>query len=317
MSDASQVHSESFWTNEFEELQEASADWDQEYSRMAPGPFEGRIDLTRVGSRQIFRERWNRKFAYRGTTPSDSFAVALPVHQSAPMNWVGARTCEDTVIVQAPGQEADLVSPEELDLIILAVPEEEYHRLVSAMSSREERDDPSHSFVSLAPNVAASLRRESLEFLCYSREAQPKDLDQIAIFSEQLVKRFIWEVETAKGEQDVASCTNGYSEIVKKATGLVMSQPNDSIGLTEICNQLDLSLRTLHYAFEDVTGMSPATWLRRHRLNNVHKTLIKASPDETLVKSVAIDNGFVHLGHFAKQYQRLFGCTPSQTLQAS
>ena len=61
--------------------------------------------------------------------------------------------------------------------------------------------------------------------------------------------------------------------------------------------------------------MSPATWLRRIRLNKIHKTLLRSSPDEVLIKQVAMDNGFLHLGHFSQNYKTLFGELPSDTLR--
>ncbi len=74
------------------------------------GGFEGRIELTQVGSRRIFRERWNRKFRYRGTTPGGAYAIALPLDQPDSLNWVGSHDCSNTIIVQAPGKDAELVS---------------------------------------------------------------------------------------------------------------------------------------------------------------------------------------------------------------
>ncbi|GKX34560.1 MAG: hypothetical protein MnENMB40S_21780 [Rhizobiaceae bacterium MnEN-MB40S] len=91
---------------------------------------------------------------------------------------------------------------------------------------------------------------------------------------------------------------------------LLPADKTGGIDLVDICAELKVSLRTLHYAFQDVTGMSPATWLRRIRLNRVHKALRKSSLEDTLVKQVAIENGFLHAGHFSNQYQRLFGCLP-------
>jgi len=104
------------------------------------------------------------------------------------------------------------------------------------------------------------------------------------------------------------------SRIVRQATEMVSNDVACTTGLLDICSELGFSLRTLHYAFQDVTDMSPAAWLRKTRLNRVHRALKNASPDEIMVKQVALEHGFVHAGHFSRQYLKHFGCLPSETL---
>jgi hypothetical protein len=46
----------------------------------------------------------------------------------------------------------------------------------------------------------------------------------------------------------------------------------------------------------------------------VRQALESAGPEPPLVKTVALDHGFWHLGHFACDYRDLFGETPSETV---
>jgi AraC-like DNA-binding protein len=83
---------------------------------------------------------------------------------------------------------------------------------------------------------------------------------------------------------------------------------------------LDLSLvsgmrsRSLINAFEAVTGFSPMDYLKRLRLNGVHRALGRADKSRTRIIDVATEWGFWHMGHFTSDYHALFGETPSQTL---
>ncbi len=306
----------SFKTNDFEELQDAAADWDQRYLQMCPGPFDGGIDMIQFGSRHIFRERWGRKTMYQGTAPQGSYGIALSFDQPGTGNWVGRPVGPDPVIVQAPGQEADMVSSHYWDALTLSVSKEEVHSIVSALSGRDDNIGNFCGALTLQPDVADRLRRLGRDFLREARQASDEDERQISRWSEQLVRVFLWEMVDALESPEFVVAPTRPANTVRLATELVLSDQTNEIELTEICAQLKVSLRTLHYAFQDVTGMPPATWLRRIRLNQVHKTLQRSSPDEIMVKRVALDNGFFHLGHFSRQYQRLFGCLPSQTLQS-
>jgi transcriptional regulator GlxA family with amidase domain len=63
-----------------------------------------------------------------------------------------------------------------------------------------------------------------------------------------------------------------------------------------------------------VLGIPPITFLRRKRLGDVHAALSEGRPD-VMIKAVAIEHGFLELGRFAGEYQKLFGEKPSQTLK--
>jgi AraC family ethanolamine operon transcriptional activator len=84
--------------------------------------------------------------------------------------------------------------------------------------------------------------------------------------------------------------------------------------MIDLCAHTYASARTLQYAFREVMQMPPVTYLRILRLNKVRATLQNAATPETTVTQTATRWGFLHLGEFARDYQRLFGERPSETL---
>lgn len=302
-------------TGSFDELQAAAIDWDQRYYQLSPGNFTGTLDLTQVGETQIMRERWNRKMRYQGTTPPRAFGFALPFQMPGPATWIGSTVCENTVVLQAPEQEADLVAPDSWDALVLSVPEDKVYAVAKALSERGDIGSTFHGAITLTNKVADQLRRMSQGILSQSDLCSFGAKEHMQRFSDQFVKMFLWEVIKAQKSSNFIKPDKPAS-IVRQATDLVLNDHTSGIGLTEICDQFGVSLRTLHYAFQESTGLSPATWLRRIRLNRVHLALLHASPEDTLVKQVALEHGFVHFGHFGEQYKRFFGCPPTQTLHS-
>jgi len=104
------------------------------------------------------------------------------------------------------------------------------------------------------------------------------------------------------------------SAIVRSVEGWVDGQPPESIHLADLCRALRLSRRTLQRAFTETLGMGPARYLTLRRLAAVRAVLRESGPAETTVTDAAIRHGFWELGRFARDYQRLFGERPSQTL---
>ena len=81
----------------------------------------------------------------------------------------------------------------------------------------------------------------------------------------------------------------------------------------EVAKACEVNVRTLHNALVSVLGVSLGRYLLLHRLWLVRIALLRAPPG-TLVKSIALDHGFWHLGRFSKLYHSRFGESPSTTL---
>ncbi|MCK1384480.1 helix-turn-helix domain-containing protein [Bradyrhizobium sp. 21] len=86
------------------------------------------------------------------------------------------------------------------------------------------------------------------------------------------------------------------------------------VHVSEICDALGVSRRTLHRAFQEVFGIGPVTFLRHKRLCVTHSILRASAPGTTTVATVAMQQGFFELGRFSHYYQAMFGEYPSQTL---
>lgn len=103
---------------------------------------------------------------------------------------------------------------------------------------------------------------------------------------------------------------------VRRAQEFMHSQAAEPASLAQLCAQLGISARALQAAFREHTGQSPMAYWRELRLDRARAALQAGAPG-TSVSRVAMDFGFVHLGHFAAHYHRRFGETPAQTLRAA
>lgn len=83
--------------------------------------------------------------------------------------------------------------------------------------------------------------------------------------------------------------------------------------IAALCRALDASERTLHEAFREHLGTTPKAYLKTLRLEAARHDLVTGASSR--VTDVALDWGFLHFGWFSQDYRRLFGETPSQTLQ--
>ena len=102
--------------------------------------------------------------------------------------------------------------------------------------------------------------------------------------------------------------------VVRRAEDYMQAHLRNPRSVLELCRELGVSERTLHYAFQQVRGLSPMAYFRACRLNAVRQELVAAPAGTATVHEIAQRWGFWHTGEFAAAYRRLFGELPSQTL---
>jgi AraC family ethanolamine operon transcriptional activator len=102
--------------------------------------------------------------------------------------------------------------------------------------------------------------------------------------------------------------------VVRRAEDYMQAHLGKSLSVLDLCRELAVSERTLHYAFQAVRGLSPMAYFQANRLNAVRQELKAVPAGTATVHEIAKRWGFFHTGEFAAAYQRLFGELPSQTL---
>lgn len=118
----------------------------------------------------------------------------------------------------------------------------------------------------------------------------------------------------ARGQQaDEQRSVDGY-KLTQKMIGYVEGRFGRRITVSEIASELGVTPRALHYAARSIFGMSPLELILAIRLNHVRSELWDGPLSASSVTNAALMQDFGHLGRFSRQYQRLFGELPSQTM---
>jgi len=101
---------------------------------------------------------------------------------------------------------------------------------------------------------------------------------------------------------------------LRKARDYLTEHLREPVYLDDLSRALGLCHRAVESLFHDFYRVSPLKLLRHQRLHGARRALQHATPETGLVKRIALEWGFLHLGHFAGDYRRFFGESPSQTL---
>ena len=101
---------------------------------------------------------------------------------------------------------------------------------------------------------------------------------------------------------------------IKVAIDYMHANLHQPLTVTEIAEAAGVSVRSLQAGFQQFQDATPVAYLRRLRLEAVHKEL--SLPANTLpVREVALKWGFTQMGRFAAQYRAVYQVHPSETVR--
>src|SRR5262245_60855989 len=111
------------------------------------------------------------------------------------------------------------------------------------------------------------------------------------------------------------STNRTWHDLVDQAEKIALTEPESRLHISALCSALAVSERTLRKAFRTVHGAPPCRHLRMQRLSQARRALLSADGNLATVTEIATLFGFVELGRFSVEYRKVFGESPSETLQ--
>ena len=104
-------------------------------------------------------------------------------------------------------------------------------------------------------------------------------------------------------------------QIIKRSKELLEKRYDKPVMLGELVAATGVSERTLRSAFNEYFGVGPIKYLQLRQLNQIHRELKKADPEESKVSEVMLEYGVWEFSRCASRYRQLFGELPLETLR--
>jgi AraC family ethanolamine operon transcriptional activator len=299
-------------TCDFDELAAAFPRWDLRFRQFGCGPFRGHLQFLQLGGIQVFRVAVNRMIHVEGWPPPGSFGCAPVLAANENAVWRGRRLKAGQVRVSDPDQQADHVTAaDHYQLVALMVDGDLFRQEVLGGFDLEERL-LGKEVVTTSPAYCRALWSD-LVGLFDLAQSRPDLLAQSRrLIEQECLRRFAGLLARPHDDRTAYQPSNR-ARVVRRAEDYLRAHLGDPLSMFDLCRELAISERTLHYAFQEVRGLSPMAYFKARRLNAVRQELKVAAADTTTVREIAQRWGFWHSGEFAAVYSRLFGELPSQT----
>ena len=292
-----------------EMMQHYAKQWSLEHTKMGKGLFEGNISAVHTPRIQLGSAYYSQSFMSKGDFP-DGCMVLIYAPNNARYNSQNRTIQTNEIIVLTKGDEIDILTVGEIEIHTLVIEEQLFYQ-----TFYDYFDDTPHKIINdkrffIKPNMISTFHQTVNLWKTYLTEEystlkekpsydkiEPEILRQLfsCIISTPLVKK-------RKKFQ---------TKIVRDLLYENIEQPID---IADITSQLDISESQLHHAFKKEYGITPKKYLQYLRFHAVNKELLLAHTQTSTVNQIAQKYHFLHMGHFSTEYQKLFGQTPSETL---
>jgi AraC-like DNA-binding protein len=234
--------------------------------------------------------------------------IALPICESPGLKLNGLRADRPLLFTHGLTIPHRIFQPSELTIGAVFIPAGQGDREWPAptQTARIDYVQP------VALKRLRSMIRNVLDLASNDPQLFSRDEAQLGM-QESLLSAIDHAFITAQLEKPTCLATGRYVQICNMADEFIRSHTTKSPSRAEIAAAVGVTTRTLHNAMVSVNGMSPLKFITLNRLWATRAALLRADPG-SLIKTIALDHGFWHVGRFSQAYRSLFGEPPSVTL---
>jgi AraC family ethanolamine operon transcriptional activator len=277
------------------------------WEQLQPGRLSVAYRVVKTGPLVISSRDVNLAYhAYAQVMPERSGFMAIVSDRES--HWRGTPLDDDRLAV---GNEIDVRTAGASRLLGVAVDQPELQtKCPDSLDASDLVHRLSRNKVVFKPAAAACFRA-AVNSVCASSATPPATSDALI----PLLAAMLDEMDGHSVERSL--CLNRRYAAVRKCQRYMREHIDETITLLDLSRACEMRSRSLINAFEAIVGCSPMDYLKRLRLTAVHSSLAQSDARSTKVIDVAMEWGFWHMGHFARDYRVMFGEAPSQTLTES
>ena len=301
-----------FCSEDIDEHAEHVSDWQLSYDQMTAGRFHGELAEFNLDWMQVIRDRTNQSLIKRGSAKPGTINFSIPLSYSGDLYCNGNLVSEGRALVAHAEDLPQLRTPDEMDLVVVAMDKEILERELTlqgiAFESRHLPKTYELKGLALPHNL-----RNILENLEYGAAQSACDLNDERLRHQFRDAIMLQLFELLPSSLPMEITPSARKRTVDRACEYALAHLDEPLSILDMCRTLGASRRKLQYCFQETLGTNPVAYLRTLRLNAARREL-RQGADLVSVQEVASRWGFWHLSRFSSEYRAMFGERPSQTL---
>lgn len=294
--------------------------WNMVHRQIESGAFAGDLLVAQLAGMQFARLAYNRGIRSGGDSPAGMFVIAVPLSVPEALKWHGHSLSMDHVILQKSAYGADFLRRGTFQLALTAIDIASLLSAANAMNQTQVESLILGNAHTVQPDaVALKQFRRYFQHLFTLIQMQPQRAlqpEMQTFIRKKAISLMLNLLTPITPSNDVSKLhSSSRHQLMKQAEEMLLENIDRPWTVHDLCMALHVSERTLRYSFQEYFGMAPMTYLKIQRLNGVRCQLKASTANQVTVTNVAVQWGFWHMGQFAKDYKKMFGECPSETLR--
>lgn len=284
--------------------------WNQHYLQLSAGQFQGALCQVQGTGARIFIEQVEQSVRQTGLLGRGVLALGIPLFANGTGMFCGAPCANDVLHVFSGASGFEFRPPRQHTMLGIELELAFAGTSGQPIDSLHDRVIPRQAGMLHLPGQLLAGLRSYLLALLRSAQADPQLLSQPAVVA--TISDYLLDQITPGSDADRHSTgLANHWPMVRQACARVDATLDAPPTVAQLCLELGVSRRTLQSGFQHLLGVSPLAYLKAARLQQARRALKQVGS----VTEAATGSGFWHFGHFAHDYQALFGEKPSDTLR--
>ncbi len=282
-----------------------------------PSAFSFDLSVFRVGAVQLVRTVWGTDSLSRLETPDHVAIIVNPTSAAPSVFTTGGESVPTSVTespIMQPGRETRVLRRAESPLVVVVADMKDLERHFQEITGTDRGClEFALGFNRGSPEGRRFQR--SLGFAVGELCLNPSAVNN-PIVRRQLDDLLMGGILSLPGTHHRAldrSMGSVGSAVVRRAEEFMEAHLADPIGMSDVAAECECSRTKLFDAFKRERDWTPLQFLVRGRMQRARQLLLRPTPDLTVTR-VALDCGYPSLSRFAQEYRKLYGETPSVTL---
>ena len=304
-------------TQDFEEQAELLQGWNQGYSQLSSGGFEGYVAEMRFDDLHLFLEYSSQSLLQNGYLADDVIAVGMPLRFIGNGLFCGSACRQQAMHIFSGNSGFEFFSPSQLVMAGISVKRNALLSTLNAEDAELVLQQTAKAKLLHMDNARSKTMHDLMAKAFLHTQQHPAMLEnnQYRTMLRQTVISLLAEclidgaTLTNKALEHSAMSNARCRDIIAETRKLVHHNADMTISVAEVCSQLGISRRALQYCFQNLLNTTTMAFLRAERLNGVRRMLKTTGS----VTEAAAHWGFWHFGHFSHEYKKMFGELPSIT----
>lgn len=297
-------------------------EWNQDYSQLTAGSAESSLMQLSTAGCHVFREQINQRVVQHGVAPKGKMCFAVPITVPGSIRMQGREVDDSSLFFLHGGEEFMFHMPQGMELLSITFERELFEQaLAQTASPREISQLLRQPVIKVSPQRFAQARSRLLalfaQALVNEEHDSSRDREQEMALEQAMLGELLQLITDPACDKRQRTASSTRSFIVEKCHRLATAEMLNVPSVTELCERLQVSRRTVQNSFQSVAETTPLNYLRSVRLNGVRRTLMSTRAGHLSIGDAAAQWGFFHLSHFAAEYHELFAELPSHTARAA